>query len=407
MAAPGDLDRTFSGDGKVTTDFGGSAFARAVAIQPDRKIVAVGRPPNRLGGGFAVARYTPSGALDPTFGAGGRVLGRFGDDFSDGAFDVAIQDDGRIVVVGTANNSTFAIARLLPTGESDPSFSGDGIQTVSFSDAEDDQDMASGVAIDSQGRIVVIGTHHSNDTRSYSFFAVARLKLDGSLDRSFSGDGRTLIDPDRVGLAPANHGEDVAIQPDGRLLLVGGTGTYKSLFALVRLRSDGGLDRTFGEAGVVRHSFGDGATAYAVDIQSDGRIVVVGEHNSSDASQPPTRPALVRYRPSGRLDRTFSRDGRQTTEFSGREGSFQDVAIRGKTIVAAGIAGGRMGVARYLLSGRLDRRFSGDGRRTIDFGDGRDGAYGLDVYRNGRAVLAGFHRGSNARRDFALARLEG
>src|SRR6476661_11150302 len=118
-AAPGDLDLTFSGDGKQTTDFGiGSTTAAAMVRQPDGRIVAVGTD---LGHGpyrFALARYNPDGSLDMTFSVNGKQLTHFGpvgDRFAR-AHGVALQDDGKIVVVGVAGFSDFAIARYNPDG---------------------------------------------------------------------------------------------------------------------------------------------------------------------------------------------------------------------------------------------------------------------------------------------------
>ena len=122
-----------------------------------------------------------------------------------------------------------------------------------------------------------------------------------------------------------------------------------------------------------------------------------------------TTPVLVRYRNNGHIDRSFSEDGKQTTHFRGG-GSFQDVTVGDGRIVAAGLAvggPGRMSVARYRISGQLDREFSGDGRRTIGFGStGRDRAYGVALQANGRIVAAGVD-GRPGGSDFAVARLKG
>src|SRR2546423_1360954 len=130
QAAPGDLDPTFSGDGKQTTDFGfGSGSAEATVRQPDGKIVAAGSTP---GGDyrFALARYNPNGSLDTSFSGDGKQTTDFGS--FDEANGVALQTDGKIVVVGLTGGGDFALARYNPNGSLDTSFSGDGRQTTDF-----------------------------------------------------------------------------------------------------------------------------------------------------------------------------------------------------------------------------------------------------------------------------------
>ena len=145
-AAPGDLDVSFSGDGKQTTDFGGADAAAAVAMQADGKIVVAGSS----GGDFALARYGADGALDPSFSGDGLVTTDLGG--TDAGQGVAIQADGRIVVAGSSGGN-FALARYTAGGGLDPSFSGDGLQTTDFGA----DDGATAVAIQADGRIVAAG----------------------------------------------------------------------------------------------------------------------------------------------------------------------------------------------------------------------------------------------------------
>jgi uncharacterized delta-60 repeat protein len=120
-AAPreGDLDTSFSGDDKVTTTFGGTDTAAALALQADGKIVVAGTS----NGNFALTRYRTTGGLDTSFSGDGRVTTNFGGD--DRAYAVALQSDGKIVVAGTSNDN-FALARYLSSGALDTSFSDDG-----------------------------------------------------------------------------------------------------------------------------------------------------------------------------------------------------------------------------------------------------------------------------------------
>jgi uncharacterized delta-60 repeat protein len=222
----GSLDPSFDGDGGVVTDFGAFDFPHAVAIQGDGKIVAAGfsgagaNPDN-----FALARYNLDGSLDPSFDGDGTVVTDFGD--IDQAFSVAIQADGRIVAAGRSfAGADFALARYNPDGSLDSSFDGDGRVLTDF--GADNE--ASGVAIQTDGRIVVAGVSGGD-------FALARYNTDGSLDPSFDGDGRVVTD---FGAFDFPHA--VAIQGDGKIVAAGVSGAdfNSNDFALARYLPDGG-----------------------------------------------------------------------------------------------------------------------------------------------------------------------
>src|SRR5829696_2570314 len=228
QAAPGGLDPTFSGDGKQTTDFGGEPgidVATAVAMQTDGKIVAVGRGGPE--GDFALARYKSNGSLDPTFSGDGKLTTNFGQ-FSDVAEGVVIQPNGKIVAVGsvgTTGGQDFALARYNPNGALDPTFSGDGKQTTDFGGGSDG---ASGVALQGDGEIVAAGCACPDDVNARDF-ALARYTPNGALDPTFSGDGKQTTD---FG-ASEDRANGVAVQGDGKIVAVG-RGGPKGDFALAR-----------------------------------------------------------------------------------------------------------------------------------------------------------------------------
>src|SRR5262249_33644368 len=186
----GDLDPTFGTGGKGTTSFGGSVGNEgdAMALQPDGKIIVVGT--TDVGGGgsnFAVARYNADGTLDTTFSFDGKVTTDFGGD--DRAFSVAIQADGKIVVAGaslTNPGDDFALARYNPDGVLDHSVGTDGKVTTDFAG---NFDAAFGVAIQSNGKIVVAGKANipvsANTAEITDDFALARYNPDGSPDAGF------------------------------------------------------------------------------------------------------------------------------------------------------------------------------------------------------------------------------
>jgi uncharacterized delta-60 repeat protein len=227
---------------------------------------------------FAVVRFLPSGRLDRTFGRKGIAnVGRGSRNWAPSA--LTLQRDGRIVVVGdgTAANgsSEFAIARLTRNGRLDRTFSGDGLQTVGLSSR---QDHASAVALDRGGRIVIAGssTHGTTPYKEarFSRIAVTRLLPNGRLDRRFGF--RRTRPHDRGSGAAA-----VAVQPDGRVVVVGYEDTDRfgtsTSWVAARFLPNGGLDRGFGRGGFVIVDFRQtDDSALATALQPDGKIVVGG-----------------------------------------------------------------------------------------------------------------------------------
>ena len=267
-AAPGDLDPTFRWGWAVTTDFGGSQYALAVAIQSDGKVVAAGYAPV-TSGDFSVARYNTDGSLDTTFNGTGKVTTDFFGGL-DGARAVAIQSDGKIVVGGFANNGAtagFALARYNSDGSLDTSFNGNGKVFTDFGVTS----VSSGLAIQSDGKIVAAG--YVAQSGGLDDFAVARYNPNGSLDTSFSGDGKVTFDFGSDDFANA-----VAIQADGKIVVAGYTGQgIATDFALARLTTGGALDTGFsGDGKLTTDYFGLADYATGVAIQTNGKIVAAG-----------------------------------------------------------------------------------------------------------------------------------
>ena len=393
----GSPDTSFDNDGKITTDFGGHDAAYDVAIQADGRIVAAGYSGNYPNYDFALARYNTDGSLDASFDADGKVMTSLLD-VTSAAKAVATQLDGMIVVAGFSNNGSnhdFAVARYYPSGGLDYSFGGNGKVTTPIGNFND---FASAVAIQADGKIVVVGLSYNGSTTD---FAVVRYNPDGSLDTSFDGDGKVTT--------PIGSSDEaayaVALQADGKIVAAGFTISFQVFpfayeFAVVRYNPDGSLDTSFDEDGKVTTSFGGDLNdfANAVIIQVDGKIIAAGGSDS--------RFALVRYNTNGSLDTSFDTDGRVTTPI-GIDDSANAVAIRpdGK-IVAAGVSYGTntdFAVVRYNPEGSLDTSFDGDGKVTTPIGSSNDQALAVAIQRNGKIVVAGFsHNGSNT--DFALVR---
>src|SRR2546430_2519420 len=195
-AAPGDLDPTFGNGGIAIANHGNTPIifysAWAMAIQPDGKIIVVGE--GTTGGHWdsAVVRYNPNGSLDTTFNGSGKVLTPVGR-----ASSVAIQADGKIIAAGGnqtgGSQNGFTLVRYNSDGSLDTSFNGTGVAVTPVGDAGSG---ASDLAIQPDGKIVVVGSGlAAQGTFFFGAFAVVRYNPDGSLDTSFGSTGKILIPP--------------------------------------------------------------------------------------------------------------------------------------------------------------------------------------------------------------------
>jgi uncharacterized delta-60 repeat protein len=365
----GTLDTSFSGDGIVLTDFGANETAYDVAVQGNGRIVVVGGSGNEI----AIARYTTSGELDSSFDGDGKFQRLFNTNRTDTAYAVGLQTDGRIVVAGktwvsytfNSSNHDFFVMRMNSNGSLDSTFGGSGYINTNFGKVDDARDLL----IQPDGRIVVSG---SAEISSQEYLAIARYNSDGSLDTSFDGDGRLQFRTPGA-LTDNSTGVAVALQANGSLLSV--TSSY-----VYRFTSSGQLDSTFNTTGRSPYI----ATTRSVLVQPDGAIVAGGFHLVGFA--------VARFTATGAFDNSFSSDGLVTTLFgpSVDEATSSAVQSDGK-IVVAGRSQGRMSVARYLANGSLDLTFSGDGRTTIDFGAEylESGANDVVIQPDGKILLVG------------------
>jgi uncharacterized delta-60 repeat protein len=346
--ADGTLDRTFGNDGRVLTNLSaGDDVALDVLVQPDGKILAVGRTGNG-NGAFAIVRYGTRGRLDPTFGGDGVVTTDFTDQ-GDFAAGVALQDDGKIVAVGRADDS-FAVARYRPRGRLDATFRGDGTVTTKITAQRDG---AAAVAVQPDGRLVVVGTAGVKPiAQDDSFWGIVRYKTDGTLDRTFSGDGKLIDQLTSFG----DFAFDVALQPAGEIV-VGGTADVggndpDAKFAVARLLSDGSPDFTFSDDSVheenptSRPDFGN-----ALSLQSDGKIVIAGTSMSINSCCM-SRAVVVRLTAGGDPDDTFSGSTIVTDSADAQAANDMLVQPDGKIVTAgrAGVTSSTFALVRLLTS---------------------------------------------------------
>jgi uncharacterized delta-60 repeat protein len=188
--ANGATDASFDGDGIVTTAFANTnSKAVAAKIQADGKIVAAGYTQFGLAGSMVAARYQPDGALDETFGNQGRVI--LNVNAADFASSVALQADGKIILAGTTQitsggQTQFGMARLNANGALDASFGEGGKVTTRFGSSAVSYD----AVVQPDGRILVAG--EGNEINEARDIALVRYLPNGALDTSFDGDGKVL-----------------------------------------------------------------------------------------------------------------------------------------------------------------------------------------------------------------------
>ena len=337
---PGDLDRSFGDHGKVQACGGHGGHFVPIAIDPHNRIIS---------GGDCLSRTLQSGRPDRAFGytgGGGHAL----------AFD-----GGKIVTAGrNGHHGSFDIARYKPNGSPDPSFHGAGFGYPNQS--------ALSVAVDSHHRPVAAG---------YSQFAkdtdvlLARFKRNGDLDPSFGDGGKVTTD---FG-TDSDSANSVAIDSGGRIV-VGGGGAR---FELARYEPDGTLDPSFGNDGKVTTDFGDRSRLNSIAIDAHNRIVAAG-------AAPNHEFALARYKPNGRLDRSFSHNGKVTGPMRGNFSGAGFVGIDSRRRIVAVAAGGvhNYRLARYKPNGGLDRSFGKNGVARIG---GRTNVWSAAIDSRDRIVI--------------------
>jgi len=352
----GTLDTSFGGTGEVTTiltTVKNGGWARDVAIQPDGKIVAAGQAFY----GFALVRYNADGTLDKTFGSNGTgiVVTSIGRNTFDAAYRLALQPDGKIVVAGKSDGNV-AVARYTSSGALDTSFGTGGKVTTQLAFPLDFggptatwMDLALDVsALDPNAGKIVVTTRVSTTTGISD--VVVRYNANGSLDRSFAA-GAGYETFSNLKSIPS-----VAIQSDGRIILAGNHyGVLGWPMELDRLNPDGSFDKTFGSGGIVAVTPPANALYFTRDValQSDGKIVVGGIYASTVTNEQDLLLARLNSA-DGSVDASFGAGGVAHAPGLQVGNSPGEVAFEpdGRIVVAGMLPGGvGIALARFLAAG--------------------------------------------------------
>lgn len=375
----GSLDLTFGGTGMVISDEG---WGRSVDIQNDGKIIVAGYKSNGLNSDFSVIRFNIDGTVDNSFGNNGRVSFAFGNSL-DRAYSVKVQGNGKILVAGCSNvnaGNVFSLARLNSDGTFDENFGQNGLVMTEFVNVN--YAGPARIALQANEKIILAGSART-DTTIIGNFALVRYNIDGSLDSTFGNAGK-------IATSLGNNVElfSMVVQADDKIVICGLSNNYND-FVLIRYNSEGSMDSTFGNAGVVLTPM-QSCEYPSIAIRSDGKIFLSGTtyymHKNTFV--------LIRYNTDGSIDSSFGDSGKVLTNVGmDNDYSSKIVLQSDNKIIVTGYfvaqAVTNIAIIRYIESGTLDNSFGING--IVTTGSGTNSIYDFDaiIKNDGKIVVVG------------------
>jgi len=397
-AAPGGLDPAFGTGGKYQSDYyGRSMFGPAIGVQPDGRIIAVGKNFSGQDDDFAVVRLTSAGAFESG------TTEAFAPGKNEEAKAILILPDGRTVAGGEGNAGGYAqhgVMRFLANGSLDPTFGNGGKVSVDFGRLSHVHSMA----LQPDGKIVIVGESYGGANESRA--AMARLNTDGSLDTTFGQNG--LV---QASFGEATNGHAVVIGADGQITIGGylenSTATPASACFVARFSTSGRSDTSFGNGGVTLLDMGSDRSSFchALAVQPDGKTVIAGSSVRAGVGL----AVVARFTAAGQLDTGFDGDGVVGAQFEpsalSDSGASAVVLKADGKLVIGGHSDGKWGLARFTTTGALDASFGNGGRMAFAFGRGVDDQIkSLAVQADGKILAAGYSRDRD-RYVLAVARI--
>ncbi len=403
-AQDGSLDITFGNNGIVKSNIG-SPYDEisSIAIQSDGKIVVVGKSNLNTYSDITIARYLINGTLDNNFGNNGSTTFSYSslDDYGVG---IVIQNDGKMLIAGTTYDSTKGnqsaiLIRYNNNGTLDNTFGNNGFVVTSINNYNN---ICTSIALQSDGNILLGGYTETCAGGYTQEMFVIRYQNNGTLDLTFNSNGIALSNYNAFGV----KGSSIVIQSDDKIIIGGNSVSNSNVnFAITRFNTNGSLDNTFSHDGMDTIFIG-GTIDYGtkVALQNDGQIVLAGySHNGSN-----TDFALVRYNIHGIIDSSFGNKGIVTTDISNQNNTLLSLAIQNDNkIIAAGFSyNGHdydFTLARYNNNGTLDNSFDSDGILTTDVEGQNDFCSTIALQADGKIVVAGSTK-TQTNTDFVLIR---
>lgn len=404
------LDTSFGNAGRVLLPIANyNTIFNATVLEPDGSILLAGNveAPNNPNSQILLARYNADGSPDTAFGINGVVEDAVGQ--SSEADAMAVATSGAIIIAG-ASTDDILVARYTPSGQLDPSFGTDGVRIQSFvanylaiygvaiqqsgnilvgvnPDSQGDSDTDGSLAEFTSGGVLDTryGKSGFSEFGGYQFtFTCMALQRNGSvvLSGTTSAVGGAMV---VAGVLPdgrpdssygptgwkslVSNGSASAIKalPDGKTVIAGFSATkLGNQFVVVRLNSSGSFDPSFARGGILKSDPGEDDELSAVAVEPDGRIIAGGTF--SIAFNPADLPfpylgetgVIVRYTAGGEYDRSFGAGGETGAGMVDVKASMAQVALQsdGKILVAEN----GPSLARYLSDGSLDATFGHDGQ---------------------------------------------
>jgi uncharacterized delta-60 repeat protein len=312
-------------------------FTSATAIQPDGKMIVVGRlasDPLRQDSHLAIARFKPDGSPDSTFGSGGVTYSTTDNTAANG---VIIQPNGKILVCGNASVKTkgvtsyaFLVTRYNANGSLDTSFATKGAFTWDYGRG---MDVASRMALLPDGSILVAGSVNGNLPGGASA-SIFKLSAAGAPVTSYGASGLFLANPGNAGSAAGA----IAMAPNGDAILVGGTklstpGGLADAALIAAVTPAGKLDTGFNGTGYLA-TLGPGYSSLAFnDVTMQGSNILICGGATGAQFQNGNGAVLARYGLSGALDTTFGAGGYFATDNAIR---FNSLALESDGSIVAG-----------------------------------------------------------------------
>jgi uncharacterized delta-60 repeat protein len=402
----GSIDESFGVAGTVVTQFGiGYEHSAGLIVQPDQKIVIAGSA--RIDDDYkaTLVRFNTDGTYDNSFGNAGIAYSSEFGNYSNQSRPLAIQPDGKLIhvcVTGVYGEYNFLVSRFKTDGTLDTDFNGSGTVEKSVFSGDD---YANSVALQPDGKIIVVGM---GNTASNFFSMVAiRLDADGSMDSSFNGNG---IFTTYMGDADS-YIFDVTVQPNGKILLlcqqyVSGTTTTDPV--LIRLNADGSYDSSFGDNGIAKFIISNGndyVTQFA--LQPDGKVLVVGNTAAGNYYD----VFILRVDDTSAPDNTFGTAGIVISHVSDNKNWAESIILADDGNILVGgyytnettLDNDGM-ILRFTPDGFPDPTFGDNGVATIDAYDYR--IENIELQADQKIVVSGwYYSGSVNSYEFAVSRL--
>lgn len=410
QAQSGALDLTFNGTGYVVSPVNDLDVGQKILVQDDQKVLLIGMSFDSIYTARAyVYRYMPDGTPDMDFGTSG--VFSFELDNEADIYSAVLTVDGKILLAGTTTDYQsyrLLLIQLNTDGTLDDSFGTGGVAVQSVSTSTVDAvDIATDVTLDAEQNILVSGS--SSDTNSVSRPIVARFTPTGVLDTTFGVDGVATIPVMAVG---GNSFQGVVVQPDGKIVASGYFGNSELWYVmlLVRFDTDGILDPTFGDAGIVKFNYGSvDDEGEDLVLMPDGSILVCGITVTQTYNY---SALLAKFTPTGDLDSTFGTAGTVKEDLGMFDFASNISLMSDGTIIIAGSSGVGppngfdMAVWKYLADGSRDVTFGTNGVAQHQVDSYYTMINAMEVQADGKILVGGQARTETNQNYFFTARLE-